>query len=322
MSPVLAPKRLGNYEFLLNPEINIYPYFSIELRQRVKKKKATNVIVTGEGGVSKTYTVNDICRILSPRHFDVDCVVFTYQEFMYELLAGLMGVPIDFDEPSYAMGKRTWYDELQKALVTTLESFRFKVRPLFIPIINQNLLDKSIRSYLIQYHVVMLDRGRGTVYRRFADQFRDKVYRYQLCEIRYGLGDLNLCDIPSCLDCKKLDPENPEDRCMIFRAQYERKKATKQESRYEQALADANRRETKNLTIQEIEAKAIKHFEKFYDSEKDKVDVNRLAVVLDREENIKNLGHNKLYRLKAYIELDRPDLFKNPDETLIAEVKQ
>ena len=33
-----------------------------------------------------------------------------------------MGKCIVFDEPSYALGKRDWYKEIQKVLVHTIES--------------------------------------------------------------------------------------------------------------------------------------------------------------------------------------------------------
>ena len=163
----------------------------MEIRARVKALKIVNCTVTGEAGVSKSYTASDVCRVLSPKHFSVDDIVFTYSEFLRAVITALMGVPIEFDEPSYAMSKKDWYKDLVKALVKTIESFRFKGKPLFIPIINKALLEKDIRTYLLQYHVVMHDRGKGTVYRLYPSQFKDKVYSYEFCKLRYGLFDNN-----------------------------------------------------------------------------------------------------------------------------------
>lgn len=304
----LAKKKIGNHEFLINQNLGYYPYFSIELRQRVKHLKIINCAVTGEAGVSKSYTASDICRVLSPKHFDVDDIVFKYPEFLRCVITSKRGTPIEFDEPSYAMSKKDWYKELTKALVKTIESFRFKGKPLFIPIINKALLEKDIRTYLLQYHVSLIDRGKGTVFRLYPSQFRDKVYSYGLCKIRYGLFDNNLCDKLSCLTCKKLNTEDKSKRCILFRARYERKKASTQEERYEKALEDAEKQEYSKLTMDEIEAKVIVYFDKFYDVDKDNIDQDIMAIVLERECKIR-IGHNKQVRLKKQIRYDHPDLF-------------
>ena len=169
----VKPMKMGKHEFLINPKLGYYPYYSVMLRQRVKQKKIVNNVVTGEGGVGKTYFGNDICRVLSP-YFDVDDIVFRYLEFMRCVITSPRGTPIEFDEPSYAMSKKDWYKEITKALVKTIESFRFKGKPLFIPIINKSLLEKDIRNYLLQFHVVVHDRGIATAYRLYTSQFREK----------------------------------------------------------------------------------------------------------------------------------------------------
>jgi len=299
---------LGRYEFRINPDVGYYPYYSMLLRARIRKKLASNTVCTGDGGIGKTYQVTDICRILSPKHFTIDEVVFTYSEFMRLVAFARMGVPITFDEPSYAMGKREWYEDLNKALVKTIESFRFKVHPLFIPIINKNLLDKTIRNYLLQFQIVMYDRGRGFVYRLYPSQFEDKIYRYKICKLKYNLLDWNLCPKDSCLGCKILDPTKAFDRCMIFRAQYERKKASTQEERYKQAIEDADTKESQNLTIDEIEAKAMTEFDYFYNKDKHSLDIEKLKVILRRKFRIP-IGHNKSYQLASLIQYDHPQYF-------------
>jgi len=148
----LPRMQLGEYEYYNDVDLGIYPRFSTTVRRRVNAKRATNVSVCGEGGIGKTYTANDICRGLNPK-FGIDQVVFRYREFLVAIIYTKMGVPIVFDEPSYAMGKREWFKELNQALVKTIESFRFKVHPLFIPVINNSLIDKTIRSYLLQFSI-------------------------------------------------------------------------------------------------------------------------------------------------------------------------
>ena len=63
--PKLKSVNLGGFEFLINSVLGYYPYYSMALRNRVKNKKANNNVVTGEGGIGKSYQASDICRVLS-----------------------------------------------------------------------------------------------------------------------------------------------------------------------------------------------------------------------------------------------------------------
>lgn len=47
--PKLYPIKLCEFEFLVNPNVVYYAYFSLKLREKVKTKKATNVVITGKG---------------------------------------------------------------------------------------------------------------------------------------------------------------------------------------------------------------------------------------------------------------------------------
>jgi len=314
----LKKMKMGSHAFLVNPSYGFYPYFSVELRKRIKRKMAINITGTGEGGIGKSYLLSDICRVMS-KSFDTDDIVYRYPEFLRCVQTTRRGTPIEFDEPSYAMSKKDWYKEVTKALVKTIESFRFKGKPLFIPIINKKLLEKDIRSYLLQYHIHIIDRGYAKVYRTYASQFTEKVYNYEVCKIRYGMFDNNLCNIDSCLGCKKLDPYDHSKRCNIFRAKYERKKKYTQEERYKIALEEADRLEYTELSMDEIEAKIMDDFDKFYNIDKNDIDQDIMALVLEREHKIK-LGHNKQVRLKKQIRYDYPNLFEPISKDLETDV--
>lgn len=304
----LSSKQIGQHEFLINSNLGYYPYFSIELRDRIRKKKVINCVVTGEGGLGKSYQASDFCRVLAPKTFSVDDIVFLYEDFLRCVLTSPRGTPIEFDEPSYAMSKKDWFKEITKALVKTIESFRFKGKPLFIPIINKELLEKDIRSYLLQYHVTMHDRGKATAYRIYASQFQAKTYKYTMCEIDYGLFDNNLCDKDSCLTCRKLHHRDIKKRCNIFRAEYERKKASIQDRRYADDLQEVKNKQADKMSMDELGLIAIDYFDKFYIEDKNKIDVDLMAIILWREEKLK-IGHNKLYRLAKQIIYDNPKRF-------------
>jgi hypothetical protein len=189
--------------------------------------------------------------------------------------------------------------------VKTIESFRYLVHPLFIPIINKALLDKSIRTYLLQYQVVVLDRGHAFVYHLEPSQFQEKVYQKRFCELEYPLFDNDLCNRDSCLDCRWLSHSRFE--CQIFRAKYERKKAETQEERYERNLDEAQKKESSDLTLEEIERLLSPHIETIMKENsktgKKEVDMSKLLPVLKRKLNV-NIGHSKRYDLKALIEFD------------------
>ena len=301
---------MGQSDFLLDPDRAYFPHFTVIMRDRVKKKKATNVVVSGEAGVSKSMTCIQFALNVSPKkrkggesRFGIDNIVFTFKEFMEQVAKSGMGVPIVFDEPSYAMGKREWYKQINQALVKTIESFRFKVRPLFIPIINISLLDKSVRSQLVQYHVVMRDRGKGSVYEISPSQFQDKTYWNYLCEIDYPLFNGNECPKDTCLGCKSLGD------CPILRAQYERKKASIQETRYAQAIEDETMRESRSMTIDEVKEEALVYINEFFNTDKNDIDAELMRIVLRTQCGIV-IGKNKANHLKKLIAYEYPQYAK------------
>lgn len=293
----------NGFQFLQSTDISVAPYFMNALSHRIHRKMATNVVFTGEPGIGKSYMAITAARILEGKtadgkdRFSVDQVVFTFSEFMDLVLRLKSGKIIVFDEPSYAIGKREWYKELNQALTKTIESFRFKVHPLFIPVVNKSLLDKTVRDHLIQYQVNIYDRGKGTVYRLKPSQFMDKTYHQFFCEVYYHMMDLAECKATNgtearetCLGCKCIM------ECQVFRAQYERKKAEIQDSRYESTKEQAERVESKILGISELEAYAIELKPQWLID--DKINVQRLRIAL-RDAHSIQISLNKAYQLKA-----------------------
>jgi len=197
------------------------------------------------------------------------------------------------------MGKRDWYKTLNKALVATVESMRFKIHPCYFPIINKSLLDKTIRSHLIQFQVLVHGRGKATVYRIRSSQFIDKVYHSYFCDLDYTMLDSDKCVRISCLDCKQLLT------CNLFRARYERKKALVQDSRYAQALAHAERIESKELTTKQIEELCLTIPEQFV--VKGKIKVQKLILALEEVYGFA-ISDVKAYKLRARLLVHHPEI--------------
>ncbi len=285
--------KIGESYFQRELDIGRYPIFSLELNRRVKNKEACVVAVVGEAGSGKSYMAIQLARNIDPR-FSVEQVVFTYSEYCKELARDKPGIPIVFDEPSYAMGKREWYKEINQALVKTIESQRFLVRPLIIPIININLLDKTLRDYLIIFQVYITKRGRAVVYKLQASQYEDRCYRHFFCTLEYPNLDYNKCSRDTCLDCPEIT------NCKTIRAQYERKKRAIQLARYEQDEEQARAKEAKDFTLEQL-CSMIKPYESTY-FDGAKVDARKLRYVFREKLGIK-IGHNKSYEIKTRLEM-------------------
>jgi len=218
-----------------------------------------------------------------------------------------IGAPILFDEPQDAIDHRDWYKEPQKAIVKTITSQRFMVKPLFIPIINANLLDKTIRDYLVQFQVECTDRGKARVFRLSPSMKEDKTYYYHVCDLQYGLMDNDECDRDSCLDCKK------RATCTLFRAQYERKKEKAQLIKYAQSKHDALVKESGVMTLEQL-LEAAYPLRDYYTMSDRRINVKRLRMILREKPRNIIIGHNKAYDLRALLEYRYPRDFTSPHQ--------
>jgi hypothetical protein len=301
----------NGWQILVSAKLGVRPLFQDQLRWRTNHKLATNICVTGEPGIGKSYQAINIARVFEglyysssgkmKERFKLEQIVFTHSDYMELLLRLKMGKPIVFDEPSYAMGKRDWFQDLQKVLVHTLESQRFLIHPLFIPIINMSLLDKTIRNYLIQFQIHVLGRGHAYVYRLKPSQATDKIYREFMVELYYHQFDSQLCSKDSCLGCKKLD------NCTVFRAGYERKKKDTQVIRYEQAKDQAQAKESSELTEAQLEKILMPEIQLLLNEKSGKLDVSKLRLLLRKNGIL--ISSWKAYQLKGNIEAAHPELF-------------
>ncbi len=302
---------VGGYRYQYDETKGVAPYFVTQITNRMQDQKSCNIVLTGEGGVGKSYMAVALARIVSNsdfvrQRFTVDDVVYTYSQYLKALMERPKHVPVVFDEPSYALSKREWYKEIQQALVKTLESQRFMLKPLFIPIINIELIDKTVRDYLLQYHVILQERGRGMVYRLSPSHVESKMYRLFVCEVEYGLLDNELCSKRSCLSCRDLED------CQVFRAQYERKKRAMQMERYTADLDEVQRKESQQITLQQLIEKAYPIRTQFTGSSR-RIDVNALRIAL-REQYEIQIGHNKSYELRAALLRRYPNDFASRED--------
>lgn len=217
----LKPMRYHGRIIPYNKAVGTGPIFLNELMEKIRVIKPIRMAIVGEAGISKTYTAIVLAMILDPK-FTIDQVVLSAKGYMKLTRTLKPGQCIVLDEPTFHLAARTWYKEWQRIIVQTIESTRFQNNPLLIPVVNLNLIDKTVRAYYINYVINMFDRGFGRAYRTKHSQWDDKQMKRTAFDIYiYTPGvELARCGRITCLGCKNL----PTCDKYIW-PQYERKRA-------------------------------------------------------------------------------------------------
>jgi len=270
--------KVRGYAVPYSSALSVGPHFPNLISARINKQQPCNIVVTGEPGISKTYSAITLARFLQPKTFTIKNVAMTYEEFMQGMLNFKQGEIIVFDEPEYEAGHRDWYQWQNKALVSTVRSGRFKVHPLFIPCINKRLLDKVIRDNLLQYMIHLDGRGEGTVYSILPSRFDDSIVFPEVEKIRIGLLDYAKCQKSWCYDCEEYKT------CPLLRAQYERKRSEIQDKRYKEDLSTAQRKESGDSGFVTYLRRAFEDKELFYVDSPYKNDPDRRVLSVEKIE--------------------------------------
>lgn len=246
-----------------NPSLGVTLNWLNHIQGRITKKLSTKIIIVGEAGLSKTYTAISIAKFFNPS-FSVDQIIFGHKDYLELTLKLRTGKWIILDEPSYVIGHRRWFSEVNQILVQSIESDRYKVHPLIIPIISKDLLDKVVREHLIQFMIIMYDLGKGTIYKLTRDHFNDRVlYRYVgKLRILTPLHELKECKRTTCLGCRKLSDCNK-----FIWPQYERKRNLIQTQRYTQGISRIEAKEQKRKTYRELFDEAKERISELLDDE-------------------------------------------------------
>jgi len=232
---------------------HLWPWFTDALKKRLDKGFNNILLFCGEAGIGKSYGALKLCTTLDPT-FNIDRVTFSAREFIATTNKMRKKQWVIIDEPAISglLGKRTWYQQVQQALVDQLETFRFKQLGVCLCAINANLLDKTVRHYLIHFMIWMQDRGFASVYRYYPSQFDSKVRTPYLGEIYLGMP--------------------PEDLVK----QYEEKRAKIQHSRYIRSLEELSVKESVRKGIRELFQEALEIKDKLIDEETGKISTAKI----------------------------------------------
>lgn len=179
---------------IINYDAGIYPFFRDILKTRITQGKANVILVCGEPGIGKSYLLLKLFTAIDPT-FNVDRVCWDYPQFHKAIQKLKRGQCIMLDESAWAVHMRDWHQQVNRAIVKLLQTWRFMMIPLGISTINANLLDKTVRRYLLSFKLIVTDRGYAKIYRIQASQFKDEVYHHNLGELYTGLPDKTLIDV-------------------------------------------------------------------------------------------------------------------------------
>jgi len=246
----LQPLKYHKHVLPFNARFHVGVQWYNELTEMINNIEAVRIAIVGPAGRGKTYMGMHLANILESRRFTVEQLVLSGSDYLH--LADTLAPKkcIVLDEPTYFASARSWQDKYQRLVVRTLESSRFQNNPIFIPIVNRNLLDKVIREYYLTHVLEMKARGIGRVYKTHKDQWSDTLYRNRgsLIGAFYPGVDLARCGRKTCLRCPELST------CMKYIwPQYERKReeAIKLYRAEDQKLMDATTKQTSGEAFRE-----------------------------------------------------------------------
>ena len=238
----------------INHGAGIYPYFRDLLKARISQGKANVILVCGEPGIGKSYLLLKLFSAIDPT-FNVDRVCWDYPQFHKTIQRLRRGHCVMLDESAWAVHMRDWYQQVNRAIVKLLQTWRFMMIPLGISTINANLLDKTVRRYLLTFKLVVTDRGYAKIYRIQASQFQDEIYHHGLGELYAGLPDKELVDA------------------------YEAKKAKYQKEQYRLDALKITKKQQMEKPIEELIMEGLQHLTEVT-NEKGKIKKFRLMRLL------------------------------------------
>jgi hypothetical protein len=287
-----------NYYTPVSKSLHIAPYFSNLVKQRINEQMATNILVCGEAGISKSYCGLSIARHIQP-NFSLKQVLYSYSEVLEAQTHLPEGYFLLMDECEYLLSNRDWFKELNKVLVSTLRSGRFKVHPLILPTISKSLIDIVIRKYLVQFYIWVTRRGQAEIYRVKPSRFDDSAWDKPMCKLYFERLDVNKCNEVTnpvyhtwCLSCPKYDDKS----CNLLRCQYERRRYEIQTLRYEGEIVAAKGVEMakSGMSWSNLEEMSLKFRNRWIYADRGKtLDQVNLALILEQEYNL-NLSANKV----------------------------
>jgi hypothetical protein len=197
------------------------PWWFNEIAIRQTKQEPIVILITAQQGKGKSYFGERISEIFDPK-FNPDLQIAMDRQEIIKLVSGRSPLMRDqvimIDESQFGANAREWSNKDQQTLMKQLAAARFHGFIIIIVALHRSMLDTIIRQRIVNYHIVIEDRGIGTVYEIAYQRFDEVKYPPRRGQVILQLPDYDRCRKISCLTCKE------RYNCMSTRARYERKK--------------------------------------------------------------------------------------------------
>lgn len=171
------------------PYFEVNPWFWNEINERREDKANTVALVIGPPNWGKSWWALRLAEEMHEKwklsKFTVNGVVFNAHQFWLRMKDSEADSWTVWDEPNKGLSHREWWEEMNKAVTTFIQTMRFKQKNLLLALPHDKLVDKSARSVLL-CRAKMIRPGLATIEQILPDYYGTKEY------YTYGRGEVEL----------------------------------------------------------------------------------------------------------------------------------
>jgi hypothetical protein len=182
-------------------------WFWDELDERKERGKNFVGLIVGPPGIGKTMLGVAIRRQLEQRwsipSFESPVCVFNPAQFWNFMSAAPDFAICPWDEPNKGLSHRKWYEEMNQAVVTYIQTMRFKRKNLLLMLPSSRLVDKSARA-VCTFEIIMKEPGLGRVHQLIQNNFGSSPEFWKQFRGEIKLGMISRDDV------KRYDAEKEE----------------------------------------------------------------------------------------------------------------
>ena len=168
---------------------SIDPWFWEEIDKR--REDGANIVACAIGlpNWGKSWWCLRLCQEIHERwqlsKFDGDGIVFNAKQFWNRMSNTEEDTWTLWDEPNKGLSNRDWWKEMNKAVTSFIETFRFRRKNLVLALPNDSLVDKRVRQIFI-FRAKMIRPGLAKIEQIIPDYYGSKEY------YTYGRGEVEL----------------------------------------------------------------------------------------------------------------------------------
>jgi DNA polymerase III delta prime subunit len=149
-------------------------WFWEEITERKNRGKNFVGLIVGPPGIGKTLLGiairRELEKIWEVPSFPSPVCVFNPSQFWAFMRDSPRFAVCPWDEPNKGLSHRKWYDEMNQAVVTYIQTMRFKDKNLLLMLPSSKLVDKSARA-VCTFEIIMKEPGLGRLHQLIQNNF-------------------------------------------------------------------------------------------------------------------------------------------------------